>query len=86
MAKVKGDITIGYRMAEEVTRICTERKIKLYMFAPKSIRNDWKNGVCPGGLYLARLHYFGGDVIYVITGQRRAVEDKNENRNNQNKG
>ena len=70
MAKVKGDITIGQRMAEEVRRVCTDRKIKLDLFAPRNLRKDWQTGVIPGGLYLARLHYFGGDVIYVLTGRK----------------
>lgn len=73
MAKHMADISIGQRMAEEVERVCSAKKIKLDLFASKNIRSDWRSGTCPGGLYLARLHYYGGDVLYVLTGHRRAV-------------
>jgi hypothetical protein len=34
------------------------------------------NGEVPGGMSLAKLHAFGGDVIYVLTGKRRAEDGK----------
>lgn len=74
MAKHRADITIGHRMHEEVVRVCADRNIRRDLFAPRSIRQPWREGCCPGGFYLQRLYYFGGDVMYVLTG-KRSVKD-----------
>ena len=72
MAKTKVDIHIGQRMREEIDRIFPTGAA-----ATKALRCDrknysaWNNGETPNAIYLARLHYFGGDVIYVLTGKRR---------------
>ena len=40
------------------------------------IFNLWKaGGATPGGYYLARMHEAGCDVIYILTGQRKAASD-----------
>ena len=71
MAKHKGDIEIGHRMVEEMDRIrCTQRKTVKQLGFKKSCLNEWRNGGTPGGYMLARLHYLGGDVMYVLTGTR----------------
>ena len=77
MAKRQGDIGIGQRMAEECNRVFATQSIaaKRLGFEKKSIQY-WKSGSTPSGLALARLHYCGGDVIYVLTGQRRAEDGK----------
>lgn len=75
MPKVKGDILVGHRMSEEVDRLFTTR-----ISAAKALKCDrkairaWECGATPGGLHLARLHYLGGDVIYVLTGKREAKD------------
>ena len=58
---MKGDIEIGIRMAEEA-----EAK----MHCDRRTVWNWRNGCVPSGMWLAKLHYCGGDVIYVLTGKR----------------
>ena len=72
MAQKKGDIEIGKRMVEELNRLFdTPKQAYTRMGCCKSVLYDWeKEGKTPGGLHLARLHYCGGDVIYVLTGKR----------------
>ncbi len=75
MPKVKGDVLIGHRMYKEVCRL-----FPTFVSAAQAFRCDrkaiqaWGAGVTPGGLHLARLHYLGGDVIYVLTGKREAKD------------
>jgi hypothetical protein len=33
----------------------------------------WKEGGCPGAFYLAKLHYAGADVLYILTGNKSKV-------------
>ena len=72
MANKKGDIEIGKRMVEEIDRIFDTRKEAFTrMPCNKKVLYSWGNdGVTPHSIYLARLHYCGGDVIYVLTGKR----------------
>lgn len=76
MAKHKGDILIGERMAEEVLRLFPTNvsAAKALGCDRKSFRY-WQLGGTPSGIFLARLHYHGGDVIYVLTGKRGAISD-----------
>lgn len=71
MAKRKGDVAIGCRMAEELSRLFPTKKIAAERlgFERKSVL-FWSCGTTPSALALARLHYCGGDVIYVLTGKR----------------
>ncbi len=73
MGKRNGDIEMGHRMLEELHR--------LYGTSASVVRNfrcnyntmySWEMGATPGGVFLAKLHYVGGDVIYVLTGKRGA--------------
>lgn len=71
MAKHKGDIEIGRRMVEELYRIFGNRtKIIKQLGCGKNCLASWNDGGTPGGHMLAKLHYFGGDVMYVLTGKR----------------
>lgn len=71
MAKHKGDIEIGYRMVEELYRIFGSQANAIRSFkCARSMFKGWDNGNTPGGFSLAKLHYCGGDVIYVLTGKR----------------
>lgn len=36
----------------------------------RSLLYDWKYGTEPGAFYLAKIHYLGGDVMYILTGKR----------------
>lgn len=75
MAKIKGDIEIGRRMAEELLRVFgSPTKAMKGLKSTKRLLYEWQDGKTPGGLYLARLHYCKGDVIYVLTGNRRAED------------
>lgn len=71
MAKHIGNTEIGARAAEEVRRV-----FKSYASAAKALGGtkklvfDWEKGHTPGGLMLARLHYHGCDVLYILTGKR----------------
>lgn len=76
MAKPRGDIEIGRRMAEEVRRLRNEKKTAAGIkFSNKLIR-EWESGCVPGGLMLAKLHSCGGDVLYVLTGTRSNINGK----------
>ena len=68
----KGDIEIGKRMAEEVFRIfATQKQACESIGCRRQNIHHWGTaGTTPSGLHLARLHYCGGDVIYVLTGRR----------------
>lgn len=72
MAGKKGDIEIGKRMVEELHRIFdTQKQASISMGCDRRHLYEWgTNGKTPGGLFLARLYYCGGDVIYVLTGKR----------------
>ena len=71
MAKRKGDILIGQRAWEEVIRLFPTMTSAAKAFGcDRKEFNEWYHGRTPGGMNLARLHYLGGDVIYVLTGKR----------------
>ena len=72
MPKKKGDIEIGRRAFEEVYRIFHNYEKAARVFGcSKRLFYAWNDGETPGGHYLALLHYFGGDVIYILTGHRK---------------
>ena len=72
MAKRKAHICIGQRMYEECLRLFPSNKK-----AAKAIGCDistlkfWMNGSAPSAIFLSRLNFAGGDVVYVLTGERR---------------
>ena len=75
MAKHIGDIEIGQRMVEELYRIFGEHATIIKRFGcGKNCLASWNEGGTPGGYMLQKLHYFGGDVMYVLTGKRRSKD------------
>lgn len=71
MAKHKGDIEIGKRAAEEVYRVFNSvARGVMALGCHKSDVYAWMDGATPGGFMLARLHYHGCDVLYILTGKR----------------
>lgn len=72
MGKRKGDIEIGYRMVEELLRLFgTKAEAIRKLPCERHAIGYWEEGQTPGGHMLARLHYCGGDVLYVLTGRRK---------------
>ena len=77
MSRPKGDILIGRRMYEEIDRLFPS-----LMAAAKALRcrrssiYSWADGRVPGCFTLAKLHYLGGDVLYVLTGERSKEDGK----------
>lgn len=71
MCKQKGDIAIGHRMIDELVRLygTQANAIRQFPVHQNSI-SKWRDGGTPGGYMLAKLHYCGGDVLYVLTGKR----------------
>ena len=75
MAKHKGEIEIGYRMVEELHRLFGRKTDIILRFGiAREMLYAWASGVTPGGYVLAKLHYCGGDVIYVLTGKRSGCD------------
>lgn len=75
MAKPKGNIEIGYRMVDELVRIYGSQANAVRQFpCDRHTMDYWVGGGTPGGYMLAKLHYSGGDVIYVLTGERMAED------------
>jgi hypothetical protein len=71
MPRHKGDIEIGHRMVDELVRIFgTKANAIRRLPCERHCLDHWKEGGTPGGYMLARLHYSGGDVMYVLTGVR----------------
>lgn len=74
---VKGDIEIGHRMVEELIRIYGTRAEAIRQFrCGKNCADYWQSGGTPGGHMLAKLHYCGGDVLYVLTGKRSKKDEE----------
>lgn len=71
MCKQKGDIAIGHRMIDELVRLFGTQAEAIRSFpCNKHSVDNWRDGGTPGGYMLAKLHYCGGDVLYVLTGKR----------------
>ena len=71
MSQKKGDIDIGWRAYEEVFRIFPNRRTAAKALGcSRKLFYAWRDGVSPSCYYLAMLHFFGGDVMYVLTGRR----------------
>ena len=74
MGQIKGDIEIGKRAAEEARRIfpSVADASKRMGIGRKAVYSWERDGIVPGGFYLAKLYYAGADVIYILTGRRTA--------------
>ena len=76
MALHKGSFDIGHRMAEELLRMFPDESIRgicKKLGADRRAIADWERGNTPTTVFLQRLHYLGGDVMYVLTGHRYAL-------------
>ena len=71
MPKHRCGVEIGYRFGEELYRIfgTQANAVRRFKCARENFRT-WALGGAPGGYMLAKLHYCGGDVLYVLTGKR----------------
>lgn len=71
MAEKRTDISIGQRMHSECLRLFGyNANITRCLPCTRHVPYKWEEGVALSAKYLARLHYAGGDVIYVLTGRR----------------
>ena len=71
MAKRKFDNDIGKRMTLECLRLFpTNEKAAASLGVSVDSIYRWQYGQAPSAAPLARLHYAGGDVIYVLTGRK----------------
>lgn len=71
--KRKFDIEMGRRMCEEINRILpgkSQRKVAVMLGCNKNAIKAWEDGCTPSAMYLARIHHLGGDVIWILTGER----------------
>lgn len=67
----KGDIQIGIRANEEMLRLYhTQAAAAKAIHRERKILHEWAMGTTPEGAALARMHYAGADVIYILTGKR----------------
>lgn len=77
MPKKKTNREIGQRMYCEVYRIFgTGNRAATMLGVDHSSVIGWGRGVAPSAMFLAKLLKYGGDVIYVLTGER---SEKREN-------
>lgn len=75
MAKHKGDPEIGHRMWEEIFRLFnTQEEAAAKMDICRTLIVTWSKGGSPNAYALKQLALCGGDVGYVLTGNRRAEE------------
>lgn len=71
MGKHMTDIQIGQRFYEECLRLYPSAyKTAKALKTTRSTIHYYKTGGAPSALALARMHYAGGDVIYILTGRR----------------
>lgn len=72
LSRIKGDVEFGYRAFEEAMRVFQSPKNAMMgLLCSKHMLYGWKEGTTPGALALARLHYAGADVMYILTGKRK---------------
>lgn len=70
----KASIEIGRRAAEECRRLFPGKSvysIGCIVGRNRKVVEYWQNGGAPGAMFLARLHYLGADVIYILTGEKQ---------------
>ena len=71
----KADVNIGYRAAEEVSRLVSEKYGTLKnlfrrMNLMYKLYYNWQCGDTPDGRSLAKLLDAGADVVYILSGRR----------------
>lgn len=71
MANRKYDCDIGIRFVTECIRIFgTQAEALRRLNAEKTTFYSWRSGSTPSSFWLAKLHYLGGEVMYVLNGKR----------------
>ena len=71
MPKTKGDILIGKRTREEVDRIFPSFTVAaLALNCDRKCFTMWSHGLTPETMKIAKIHYYGGDVLYILTGKK----------------
>lgn len=69
--KKKKDCRIGERTFEEVGRLFKSKIFAARVLGiSKNLLYEWKHGTVPSAFYIAKIHYLGGDAMYILTGQR----------------
>lgn len=67
------DIGIGYRAAAEVRRLFPKKKHAMIAIGcGRNVLYEWSCGIALSAIYLQRLHELGADVIWILTGKRKA--------------
>lgn len=75
--KRKADIDIGKRFVEELYHLFPEhsdRKLAVLLGCSPTMLRTWQDGVTPSGIFFARILQLGGDVDYILTGNRKQKE------------
>lgn len=72
MARVKSDVRIGYRAAQEALRLadCSATHAARLIGCDKKSIYAWENGEAPSAVYLQRLCELGVDINYILTGRK----------------
>ncbi len=76
MAQRKASIEIGNRMVSELLRMFPNKKDKdicKMLGGDRRLLWEWRNTRTPSALWLQRFAHLGGDVMYVLTGNRYAL-------------
>lgn len=69
--KKKKECRIGERAFEEVGRLFKSKRFAVRVLGiSKSLLYDWKYETVPSAFYIAKIHYLGGDAMYILTGKR----------------
>lgn len=72
--RLKGDVRIGERTYEEITRLFPGKKptaIARVIGCERRSIHAWRGGETPSGIYLQRLCYLGADIDWILTGRRK---------------
>ena len=79
--KKKKDCRIGERAFEEVERLFKSKILaRRVLGIGKNSLYEWKHGTVPSAFYIAKIHYLGGDAMYILTGQRSIENGETRNR------
>lgn len=79
--KRKSELAIGRRAAEEVRRLFPKSRhidICRRLGCNKKTLSLWNDGFAPSAMFLSRIASLGGDVDYILTGNRRTKDNPPE--------
>lgn len=69
--KKKKDCRFGERAFEEVGRLFKSKILaRRALGISKNLLYKWEFGTVPSAFYIAKIHYLGGDAMYILTGKR----------------